>query len=1101
GTPPNVSSHSDDRITEFVYDKMGRRTEEKRLEVKATSGQIDDGKLDISYIGSTILYSYNSGGQIVSKTHATGDRQRFVYDDAGRMISESRASFINHLGQAVTPTLSYTYDVFGNLSETVYEGDRTSDRTMSRTYDNAGRVLEEVNALGHKRVYYYDEADRVVREEYQRTDTSGALHHEAIGYDYDLAGQLISQRQFNKSQGSFVISADSVKTHMRYNAFGEVIARGLETQDIEFFIYDNAGRLIRSNQGDGVWDIHMHDALGNQTLTVSSDGRQMSGLTREAAIDVFQQAGGLFAGFVDDMVATITVYDKRGQAVEVREPQRERAEGVRDNRTTYRTYNAFGEVAVETNAAGHAISYAYNTMGRLIYKTLPKVMATHYHGGKWEVTPVEEYYYDASGRLVAEHTGQDANTWTQYNYLAGTGYDGQQGLVITKKDRDGSVNSFTYNRFGEVVTSTDQVGRTTTHTYDKLGRLVQIQHPAGLVESFAYDEMGQRIKRWNNAGQGQGEAEAEETHYDIQGRVTKHKAFGGDITSSSYAFEAALTGGFGQTGGWVKVTTMANGKTLTEKTDIFERELERIDLGGHITTTHYDGAGRVVLKESDETDPQKGSDVQFTYYNTNRVKSSWTNVSTYFRAENAPDLNYNPGSANGAVQLSWNKKISNVELRSTYSYDIVGNQVSYDLIEKGIVDQGEAKWNTSQQKWVVTDTSKELSFTLTQARADYDALGRLSEWQELGGALPRASLVYEYDQRGNVMRSLATYHDLDNNGQIKGAAKTKDEWFTYDLMDRVLISGGVRDGSTIKVGTGFSVTYHQDGRRATVTQGRDGSQERYEYDAGGHLKTVHIRPEGGVERKRALYKYDLLGRMTQQMDYPAHTSDTPIYDRTVIYNAKSQITDDISHTRQDNKVNTSRASLYYGANGNEALGSVLRNTTRHEVDNQFQSTNTTSYEYDWYSNAVQKAITVSSSVSSRNGVTTQSYINVGGQAWLTKANVTGGRARHINYTLDMSGQVIARDENNHTSTGEPHERWYRFGDKQMGYIGNNGNTDFSYAQSIDERAKKAGDGDFRNGAKTGSSFADFDQGLSPINSYNQGSGGGVYTVQNGDTLQ
>ncbi|MFZ5748783.1 MAG: LysM peptidoglycan-binding domain-containing protein, partial [Pseudomonadota bacterium] len=99
--------------------------------------------------------------------------------------------------------------------------------------------------------------------------------------------------------------------------------------------------------------------------------------------------------------------------------------------------------------------------------------------------------------------------------------------------------------------------------------------------------------------------------------------------------------------------------------------------------------------------------------------------------------------------------------------------------------------------------------------------------------------------------------------------------------------------------------------------------------------------------------------------------------------------------------------------------------------------------------------------------------------------------------------MIRRDESDgNGSLGDPHEVWYRFGGRQLGYTGNNGTSDVDYATSIAERQARpvAVPGPFRGGSSYGASYADFAQSWDPINSYQQGSNGGSYTVRAGDTL-
>ncbi|MBN8608174.1 MAG: LysM peptidoglycan-binding domain-containing protein [Caulobacterales bacterium] len=61
--------------------------------------------------------------------------------------------------------------------------------------------------------------------------------------------------------------------------------------------------------------------------------------------------------------------------------------------------------------------------------------------------------------------------------------------------------------------------------------------------------------------------------------------------------------------------------------------------------------------------------------------------------------------------------------------------------------------------------------------------------------------------------------------------------------------------------------------------------------------------------------------------------------------------------------------------------------------------------------------------------------------------------------------------------------------------------DTSYVSSIANRTASQGTGAFNNGSSSSTSFADFDLAYDALNSYAQGSDGGMYVVQTGDTLQ
>jgi YD repeat-containing protein len=61
-------------------------------------------------------------------------------------------------------------------------------------------------------------------------------------------------------------------TSQEFNAFGEMTTRGTQGGRQEYFEYDNAGRLWRTNSGDGVDRIQLFDVQGNVTAELRSSG-------------------------------------------------------------------------------------------------------------------------------------------------------------------------------------------------------------------------------------------------------------------------------------------------------------------------------------------------------------------------------------------------------------------------------------------------------------------------------------------------------------------------------------------------------------------------------------------------------------------------------------------------------------------------------------------------------------------------------------------------------------------------------------------------------------------------------------------------------------
>ncbi|MGK6321442.1 hypothetical protein, partial [Sphingomonas sp. DT-204] len=204
-------------------------------------------------------------------------------------------------------------------------------------------------------------------------------------------------------------------------------------------------------------------------------------------------------------------------------------------------------------------------------------------------------------RLVSR---EDANGHrTRLSLIAGTGYDGSEALVASEFDAGGGKVVRGYDVYGTLRKVTDANGLVTSMAYDALGRLTDQINPGGLGDYYAYDVLGQRIRHWNSV---LGVGDAETTDYDLQGRIVRARAFGGDVTTTSYAWDAGIgVAALGTAGGWVETTgyyepapAQAGGagtlvRASAETSDVFGHVVSRTDLGGHVFASSYDQAGRL----------------------------------------------------------------------------------------------------------------------------------------------------------------------------------------------------------------------------------------------------------------------------------------------------------------------------------------------------------------------------------------------------------------------------------------------------------------------------------------------------------------------------
>ena len=438
-----------------------------------------------------------------------------------------------------------------------------------------------------------------------------------------------------------------------------------------------------------------------------------------------------------------------------------------------------------------------------------------------------------------------------------------------------------------------------------------------------------------------------------------------------------------------------------------------------------------------------------------------------------------------------------------FGYDIVGNVVAQELREIGTHHyetaghyDGEGYWEPGE---AYDDPFDRIASSQT---ATFDALGRIVTWNELGGELGAVSShIFSYDAAGNIRRSLASYRALDAQGNAAATNTTQDYWYRYDAMNRMVTSKGVftgaaGSGSIGRGSTGVDTFYKLDGTRSYTLNNISGARrEDYIYDALGRVTEV----KSGTNQSAAgitagVFVYDAMGRLTSQTDWAS--ASVVAYSRTASYNAKNQVVSDDVSAWQGGALYRSLSTYSYGSGASYALGAVVQIDTQRWKNGAASEPDTqTINSYQWWDGAVQASTTHDADTGNAYNalwVSTYNYAVIGGQAQLSHVAIADGRPRTVMFRSDMLGQVIRRDEKDNLAGGDPHEVWYRYSGRQMGYVGNNGFINSDYAQTINQRAGSGG---------TPGSYADYDLATDPINAYEQGSRGGTYTVQSGDTLQ
>jgi YD repeat-containing protein len=1083
----SVAGGLGNRVTNFEYDRNGRRTAETRMGVNGKKLSAI-GQLEAAHSpDARIEYEYNGLGQVVRKREANLDFTLFQYDLLGRQTSVQSASYFDFQNNEVSRRTETFYNGLGAVTRSIAKSRLgNDDRLTTYSYTAGGRLDHMTDAAGFVRTYSYDAAGNLVREAYSRADSAGIGSDEASAFRYDLLNRITSQSMLTKPAGSW---AEGVVTKVRYNSFGEMTGRGLNadsggTTYQETFDYDAGGRMWRSTSGDGTVRLYGHDKAGNANLVIASAGADLSNLSLAAAIGAYGSGGAAVA-------TTATEFDGRGQATKTHELQREIANGVvAPPITTTRVYNAFGEVRQEIDAFNRATDYSYNSAGKLTKRELPTAAYTPENGVAVSGTRASETYsYDLSGRRIGVENAYGHKTTQQL--LAGTGYGDDEGVVLAEFHADDGVARRKVDEFGDIRSSIDEVLRVTGYTYDKMGRLTELAHEGGLIDSYRYDGLGQRTQHWNSH---YGSGFADRTDYDSQGRVRRfvQASQAETAVSTAYVWDAgAVTNGLGTLGGWVK-TTIHEGRTVdndaTETIDYFGRMIGKSDFGGRNYTFTYDNAGRLTQQTN-----TANQNLTFTYFNTGKTKrvvDGYTNSA------------YSPSS-----------------IEANFAYDIAGRRVF------------ESYAKTSYVYNYYTGYAGSYTESLQSATVTYDDLGRMKKFEDTGASGSNPAVVeWEYDRVGNIRKIRSTYQPIVKDymtGETL-APITTERWFTYDSMNRMVwVNGKMTDGqigSDHTIGSGIAVHDQAGQRKYFITQfmeyGPTGvaygqTREEYKYTPSGYLQEVSQATANwnfstgqlgafGPSKVIANDTRDALGRLTLHEEL-SWGGMMIAHSRSSVYNVLSQVTYEETGTLQNNwGWQSSTVNYHYrtesfplsGSWTGDYLGGAVTHIGTSTSDGYSTQISDVRNSYVWWDDA-QVAVASNRVSPTETHNSTYTYDENGK---LASVNIQDGRPRTVNYVTDLNGQVMSRTEYSQVTTN-PINLYYYFNGVRMGEVSNNGPGQTDYSTAIAQRSAPPQTGPFKTAYGVPASAADFEQAFTPISPGSEPNTASNYTVREGDTLR
>jgi len=658
------------RTTTYTYDAIGRALTATATGVVNYTGStvgVLGAAAGVGYTtaNSVTSYTYNGENQIASVT-VNGATTSTTYDAAGRVLSvtgPARQVLVSNwqsilestpaddlstaaLYTTASPVTTYVYDALGDtLSTTVAGAGVTSQQTLA-TYNALGQQVKLVDADGNVTNYTYDANGNLLTQSYALTGNNGASSTVTTTNTYDADNRQLTTAVQRSGQTGY----DSY-SQVKYNAFGEVVAKGDNNGYEATYTYNNAGQQTSApNSTTGAVHTFAYDLVGNQVVD--------SSLVTGGSTAVWTHDGYNLANQVIAQVTAAT----------------DAASGVDTSTPIVYTHDRWGNVTSTTDANGNVTTYEYDGQDHQIEETEADVMVVSASGVRTWATPTKAWYYNVNGELVGS-TDENGNTsWNAYDAAGNltiavdatgakttTAYDALGRAVAQEtppaQTATGAVSDITYttynalnqvtvtgdlefnsagtarvlqaeqtyvlNSHGDRIQVTDALGNTTYYVYDSQHRVLQSQTPlqysAGQSTTYAYDVNGNLIRETDADGHPQSWV------YDYFGRMLSHV----DESGATYTYTYDASSGLltNETSNWTGGTPSPSVNTTLSFAYMADGQLAQLNqtVGGVASTYayQYDANGNQTL-ETDTTQDGAATAVAMqtvtTYDSHNRLQ-------------------------------------------------------------------------------------------------------------------------------------------------------------------------------------------------------------------------------------------------------------------------------------------------------------------------------------------------------------------------------------------------------------------------------------------------------------------------------------------------
>ncbi len=583
---------------------------------------------------------------------------------------------------------------------------------------------------------------------------------------YDGLGRLLRVKQPEQEARASLALSDAVTNNSSWSAG---------------FIYDNAGRLVRSTDANGVNIINEFDKAGRlikrchtkpevqttATLCSQIPGNQISEDT--PAVEHFYDGKGLseptqFAlGQKTKIVSSVSTteysaFDNMGRLLN----HKQTTDG--QSFTTSYKYDLSGNLIEEIYPSGEVVRNFLQSDGNLsrvavsgqtyasdpVYTASGGVAKLRLGNGRWETAQ-----FNPSHQVTQLALGTSANDTSLWKV------DYEYGELRA----DGSIDSTKNN--GNIARQTENIPGTTfvqTFKYDSLSRLKEAEEKTGQeqnwIQHFSYDRFGNR-----------------ETFNEQIGPLAE--TFTPEVDQGTNRFKSGQGFLYDKNGNVVQDGQEGSTRTFTFNGD--NRQIQVKDNAGHSVGTYfYDGLGNRIKKTL-----QAGETTIFVYDGTNRLIAEYSS-----QVSSDPAVSYTTTDHLRSPRIITDKK---GDVTSRRDFMPFGEELAAGTPNRGETAKFSSGMDTLRKKFTGYEKDEETGLDYAQARYYNNEYGRFTAVDPLL-ASGRASAPQSFNRYTYVRNNPLIY--VDTNGmdlyisfQEKGSSSYTVLQYKIDRNENGVIVG------------------------------------------------------------------------------------------------------------------------------------------------------------------------------------------------------------------------------------------------------------------------------------------------------------------------